>query len=61
MYRESCLTIKTSQWRKGNIEKPILCNACGVYYYRYKKNKIINININKNLEKYALILLSFKK
>ena len=54
----NCLTIKTSQWRKGNIEKPILCNACGVYYYRYKKNKIINID--KNLEKYALILLSLK-
>ncbi len=55
----NCLTIKTPQWRKGTLEKPILCNACGVYYYRYKKNK--KINNNKNLEKYALILLSFKK
>ena len=55
---DNCFIDYTVQWRKGNILKPILCNPCGVYFYRYKKFKIIYEE--NNIDYYAKILMSFR-
>ena len=53
----NCYIKKTCQWRRG-LNSSILCNACGVYFNRNKKNK--KINILKNDRYYANILIEIK-
>lgn len=42
-----CQTIKTPEWRKGPDGSNTLCNACGLKYFRSRKNYSNNSNNKK--------------